>query len=206
MARLVRRTLRLGMGALGCIGALWVSAGCERAHVDAKQVSTAPAPRAPKTDAPVRATPLAVGEVAFDVEALAHFGRRFRLSEFSQLPLVVYFCPDISHPECTAATDSLRDSWLALQGQIGMALGVVPAPTLVLRQYATKHKLSHVLIADAKGRVRSSFGVHPGVSSAYLLSPKLEVLEVFAGLDGALAQHVVSALQQRGLIHPPLPQ
>lgn len=150
--------------------------------------------------APAPKAPLKVGEQVFNFTALAHNGQRFRISEFLQRPVLVYFCAADRDPQCQQLALSLRDHWLNLNPSLSMAFGVTTEDTVIHRDFAAEHALPHLLIADNDNSVRRVFGVAPTATTAFLLNTERQVVHAFTTPNGAsFAQDVMTVLKQLGL-------
>lgn len=179
-------------------------AGEETGGGTASEVSEMPSPA--KEEAPRPEKPLAIGDTVYDFQALTHLGRRVRLSDFLDRPVLVYFCPADADPACEALSGAIRDSWLALQPQLGMVLGVTSDSSVRHRAFSTREKLPQLLVPDKRGRLRETFGLPVGAFVSYLVSTERKVLQVFS--PPQTAQHpaeVVKALQEQGLLRPAYP-
>lgn len=138
-----------------------------------------------------------------DFRALAHTGQRFRLSEFTQRPVLLHFCPADRQPQCQATTLALRDHWLLLNPSLSMAFGVTQEDTFTHMDFASEFELSHLLIADADAFVYRTFGLTPGVHVVYLVGKNREVLQVFDDpRPEEIVAKVLAALRALGLEHP----
>ena len=131
-------------------------------------------------EAPAPKAPLKAGESVFNFTALAHNGQRLRLAEFLQRPVLVYFCAADRDPTCQRLALSLRDQWLNLNPSLSMAFGVTAEDTVVHRDFAAEHALPHLLIADSDNSVRRVFGIAPGATTGFLISPERKVLHAFS--------------------------
>jgi peroxiredoxin len=153
--------------------------------------------------APLPDKPLAAGNTVFDFSALAHTGQRFRLSEFLDRPVLVYFCPSDTAPQCSQMALGLRDEWLLLNPSLSMAFGVSGDDTFVHRDFASENELPHLLIADSDQTVHRLFGLQPAAVTAYLVGTDRKVLAVLEPVDAArFADQVRAALAKLGLEKP----
>ena len=190
------------------LSALLVFTGCKKEKAENQPDEPPTAIEALENEtAPMPTAPLVVGDTVFDFTALAHTGQRFRLSEFLQLPVLVYFCPEDRSDVCTQMAVSLRDQWLFLNHSVSMAFGVSNDGTFVHRDFASEHELAHLMVGDGEGVVHQVFVLKKGVVTAYLIGHDRKVLAVLApSAPGNFALDVLATLRKLGLEHsaPPI--
>jgi peroxiredoxin Q/BCP len=178
-----------------------VLSGCHSSH-DAGAIAGAGS-GAPLTAAPLdtswQRSPgrlLAAGDVAPDFEGIAHTGMRFRLSAFTDRPVVVLFYPGDREPGSVTEAREFRDAWLRFGDKIGMVVGVSPDDRILHKDFATGEQLPFLLVADTSGAIARAFGV-PVENGAtrrvtFLVGKGQKVLRVFP--DVAAEGHAAEVL------------
>jgi peroxiredoxin len=155
---------------------------------------------------PVRSQPLARGDQAFDVTALAHNGQRILLSQFDDEPVVIYFCAHLTAAPCAELAAHLTRSWLQLNYTLSMVFAVTAQNTLEQREWAIEHESPFLFLADPESKLRAAFGVAPDAFASYLLDKERRVVAVWTPPQpGAHAQQIEAALREAGLLHEPYP-
>lgn len=146
-----------------------------------------------------------VGQTAPDFSLPDHRGGVVTLSDLRGRPVVVFFFPKAFTPVCTKEACAFRDAeggpeGFASIGHGGVAvLGVSSDSVDRLREFAERHRLGFLLLSDADGRLRASwgvprtFGIFPG-RVTYVLDRDLVVREAFSSPLGASA-HVRRAAE-----------
>lgn len=157
-------------------------------------------------EAPLPERPLVAGDEVYDFSALVHTGQRIKLSTFSRKPVVVYFCPNDRHPTCQTLATALRDSWLEINAQVDMVLGVSVDDVFHHRDFASEHELPHLLVSDVDGSLHAMFGLAPGVVTSYLIDTDGTVLSVLdTSNPSGHASTISAALAQLGKGRDPYP-
>jgi peroxiredoxin Q/BCP len=103
--------------------------------------------------------PLAAGDPAPALEAVAHTGERVELSRYKGRPVVLYFYPKDDSPGCTAEAQGLRDAQVALKKQQAVVLGVSADDNVSHRAFASKNDLTFRLLPDTEHRIAKAYGV-----------------------------------------------
>ena len=90
------------------------------------------------------------------------FGEMFSISELlGNKTLVVYFYPKDETPGCTKEACSFRDRFEEFKDLGCEVIGISSDSEHKHKEFAERHKLPFILLADTKQTVRKSFGV-PG--------------------------------------------
>jgi len=109
----------------------------------------------------VAAEPLAVGDIAPSVTALADDGKPLNFSEVysKNRYTVVYFYPKADTPGCTAQGCSLRDAYEELSERGVAVIGVSTDTVEAQRAFKEAQGYPFTLIADTERKVTAAFGV-----------------------------------------------
>jgi peroxiredoxin Q/BCP len=100
-----------------------------------------------------------VGDVAPDIDCLAHDGKRFHLADHrGQRNVVLFFYPRAFTPGCTAEVCSFRDAYEDLRGQDTEIVGVSTDGTEKQSDFATHHRVPYPLLPDPDGKVSKAYG------------------------------------------------
>jgi len=87
-------------------------------------------------------------------------GKQRRLSElWAAGPVVLYFYPKDETAGCTAQACSFRDSYEAFKDAGAEVVGVSKDGVADHASFAQHHRLPFVLLSDAQGSARASYGV-----------------------------------------------
>lgn len=90
------------------------------------------------------------------------FGEEFDLANLlGNKTLVIYFYPKDDTPGCTKEACSFRDRFEEFKDLGCEVIGISSDSEQKHKEFAEKHKLPFILLADTKQEVRKSFGV-PG--------------------------------------------
>jgi peroxiredoxin Q/BCP len=90
------------------------------------------------------------------------FGKDFNINEvLGKKTLVIYFYPKDDTPGCTQEACSFRDRFEEFQDEGCEVIGISSDSEQKHKEFAEKHKLPFILLADTKQQVRKAFGV-PG--------------------------------------------
>lgn len=170
-----------------------------RSDTAGAQPSASATPKEVVPEAPRRDTPLAVGEAVWDFRALAQTGQRVRLRDFSDKPVVVYFCPTNSAQACSDLCDALSKSWLELNPHLSMVFGVTTDDMLTQREFGIAHEAPYLFLTDSDGTLARGFGVPPGSVVSYLIDKDAKVRQIFAPPSSAHPAELVKALTDLGL-------
>lgn len=103
------------------------------------------------------------GSTITDVEVTTDDGRRVRLSELADGPLVVFFYPKAFTGGCTAEACHFRDLGAEFADLGATRVGVSRDDADTQARFAGEHGLGFPLIADEDGAVAKAFGAkRPG--------------------------------------------
>jgi peroxiredoxin Q/BCP len=106
------------------------------------------------------ASSVKVGDVAPDFSLPASDGRTISLGDYKgKSEVVLYFYPKDDTPGCTAEACSFRDSYEAFLDAGAVVLGVSSDAVGAHQKFAGKHRLPFPLLSDAKGALRTLYGV-----------------------------------------------
>lgn len=144
----------------------FVLIGCAALAVVACKKQQKPQQQAPAASAVVEVKqasspdkPLAAGDEAPKLEAVAHTGEQVKLSGFHGRPVILYFYPKDDSPGCTIEAKGLRDSWVQLKKHHAVVLGVSADDNVSHRAFASKYDLSFRLLPDKDHKIAKAFGV-----------------------------------------------
>ena len=100
-----------------------------------------------------------VGDVAPDIDCLAHDGKPFRLADHrGQRNVVLFFYPRAFTAGCTAEVCSFRDAYEDLRGKDTEIVGVSTDATAKQADFASAHRVPYPLLPDADGKVSKAYG------------------------------------------------
>lgn len=142
---------------------------------------------------------VAVGAVAPDFVLPAQSGEMVRLHDLlKQKAVVLYFYPKDETPGCTAEACAFRDSYEVFKEAGAEVVGISSDSVASHDGFATRHRLSFILLSDEGGKVRklygaqSVFGLLPG-RVTYVIDRQGVVRHVFSSQMNA-GRHVREAL------------
>jgi peroxiredoxin Q/BCP len=103
---------------------------------------------------------ITAGALAPDFEAVAHTGKRVRLSELrGKQAVVLYFYPKDDTPVCTIEACGFRDAYQHFVDAGAVVIGVSSDDEVSHRRFAEKHELPFLLVSDEGRRIREAYGV-----------------------------------------------
>jgi thioredoxin-dependent peroxiredoxin len=106
------------------------------------------------------AGPAKLNQEAPDFELPSEAGKNVRLSDFrGKQAVVVYFYPKDDTPGCTAESCAFRDAYEDFKEEGAEVIGISSDSVESHKNFAAKHKLPFILLADQGGKVRSQWGV-----------------------------------------------
>lgn len=105
---------------------------------------------------------IAAGDKAPDFTLPSQSGEEVRLSElYANSPVVLFFYPKDRTAGCTAEVCAFRDSYEVFQEKGAQVVGISSDSVESHSGFAGSHELPFLLLSDAGGRVRKSYGVRP---------------------------------------------
>ncbi|GIV07997.1 MAG: hypothetical protein KatS3mg019_0088 [Fimbriimonadales bacterium] len=127
-------------------------------------------------------TPLKEGSKAPDFTLKGSDGETYRLSDFAGKRVVLMFYPKSNTPGCTAQNCSVRDNFEKLS-QHAIVFGISVDNAETQTNFAKQHNLTHVVLADADGKVAEAYGVRTTAGFAsrttYVIAPDGTIEKVF---------------------------
>ena len=104
-------------------------------------------------------TPLKIGDVAPDFEALTDSGERIKLSAYRGRKVILYFYPRDDTPGCTTQACGFRDNYAVVEEHNAIVLGVSPDDQASHQAFKSKFNLPFPLIVDEGHAIAESYGV-----------------------------------------------
>jgi peroxiredoxin Q/BCP len=103
-----------------------------------------------------------VGDIAPDFALPNASGETVRLSDFrGKKDVVLYFYPKDNSAGCTAEACAFRDRYDIISDMDAEVIGVSGDSQAMHKWFATQHRLPFLLLSDAGGAARKSYGVPP---------------------------------------------
>lgn len=103
---------------------------------------------------------LDVGDQAPDFTATSHDGQEVRLADYrNEKVVVLFFYPKDGTPICTKEACAFRDAYEEFVEAGAVVIGVSADTAESHRGFAANHHLPFLLVSDADGSLRRSFGV-----------------------------------------------
>ena len=144
--------------------------------------------------------PIASGDRAPALAAVAHTGQQISLADYlGKQVVVLYFYPMDGTAVCTAEACAFRDAFQDFVQAGAVVIGVSGDSLARHRTFAEQQKLPFLLLSDADGAIRRSFGVPktfgliPG-RVTYIIDKQGIVRHVFNSQFSA-DQHVKEAME-----------
>lgn len=139
------------------------------------------------------------GSTVADVEVTTDDGRRVRLSELAEGPLVVFFYPKAFTGGCTAEACHFRDLGAEFAEVGATRVGVSRDDAGTQATFAGEHGLGFPLVADEDGTVAKAFGAkRPGgmwsKRQTFVLDEQLTLLAVIKS-ETDMEKHADEALE-----------
>ncbi len=103
-------------------------------------------------------TPLQIGDVAPDFEALTDAGETVRLSDYRGQRVVLYFYPKDDTPGCTTQACGFRDNYAVIEERNAVVLGVSPDGQDSHQKFKSKFDLPFTLLVDADHAIAERYG------------------------------------------------
>jgi len=150
IAMLCAIALALGLAGAAIYAHIAVPANLKPKAEESKSMSQ-------KTEA---AGPAKINQEAPDFELPSESGKTVRLTNFrGNKAVVVYFYPKDDTPGCTAESCAFRDAYEDFKDEGAEVIGISSDSVDSHKNFAEKHKLPFILLADQGGKVRSQWGV-----------------------------------------------
>ena len=102
---------------------------------------------------------LQVGEKVPSFSAVDQEGKTFKLSDYQDTKLVVFFYPKANTPGCTTEACNLRDHFSELKDKGFSMVGVSADDTSKQKKFKEKYNFPFPLLADTDKSVIDAFGV-----------------------------------------------
>lgn len=146
-----------------------------------------------------------VGALAPEFTLPDQQGTPRRLSDFRGQWVVLYFYPKDETPGCTKEACAFRDDWQALTALNAQVIGVSLDDTQSHAQFASKHRLPFLLLADTSGEVVERYGalmnllvVKLAKRHTYLIAPDGKIAQVYRNVDPGGHSREIIAFLKRG--------
>lgn len=146
-----------------------------------------------------------VGALAPEFTLPDQQGTPRRLSDFRGQWVVLYFYPKDETPGCTKEACAFRDDWQTLTALNAQVIGVSLDDTQSHAQFASKHRLPFLLLADTSGEVVERYGalmnllvVKLAKRHTYLIAPDGKIAQVYRNVDPGGHSREIIAFLKRG--------
>ena len=144
-----------------------------------------------------------VGAIAPEFTLPDQQGTPRRLSDYRGQWVVLYFYPKDETPGCTKEACAFRDDWQALTALNAQVIGVSLDDSQSHAQFATKHRLPFLLLADASGEVVERYGAMMNLvvmklakRHTYLIAPDGKIAQVYRNVDpGGHSREIIAFLK-----------
>ena len=144
--------------------------------------------------------PIAIGDTAPALTAVAHNGQQVSLADYvGKQVVVLYFYPRDGTPVCTAEACAFRDAFQDFADAGAVVIGVSSDSLESHRAFAERQRLPFLLLSDADGSIRrvfgvpKTFGIFPG-RVTYIIDKQGIVRHIFNSQFSAAA-HVRESLE-----------
>lgn len=111
--------------------------------------------------------PLKVGDKVPDFSLLDQNGATFKLPDYNNQALVIYFYPKDDTPSCTKEACKFRDEFEVFSDLKAKVIGISSDDVPSHKAFAEKYNLPFTLLADTNKEVRKLFGV-PAVGAGLI--------------------------------------
>jgi peroxiredoxin Q/BCP len=105
------------------------------------------------------ASPLAIGDMAPEVELLNDSGEMVKLSDFRGKRVILYFYPKDDTKGCTTQACGFRDVYPQIEEQQAIVIGVSPDSVKSHQKFKTRHDLPFMLLVDDAHTAAEAYGV-----------------------------------------------
>lgn len=99
------------------------------------------------------------GDLAPDIQLLAHTGEPFRLSSLRGKKVVLYFYPRAATPGCTTEACGFRDASEAFAARNAVIVGISPDTPAAQRKFKLNYDLPFTLLCDVDKAATAAYGV-----------------------------------------------
>lgn len=130
-------------------------------------------------------------------------GEVINITDFIGNPLVIYFYPKDNTPGCTAEACTFRDAYEDFRDLGAEVIGISSDSPETHKNFAEKHRLPFILLADEENVVedlfgvpKSMFGMLPG-RVTYIINEEGIVVHTFSG-QLKVKKHVKESLKALG--------
>jgi thioredoxin-dependent peroxiredoxin len=145
-----------------------------------------------------------VGAMAPEFTLPDQQGTPRRLSDYRGKWVVLYFYPKDETPGCTKEACAFRDDWQALTALNAQVIGVSLDDSQSHAQFASKHRLPFLLLADASGEVVERYGAMMNLvlmklakRHTFVIAPDGKVAQVYRHVDpGGHSREIIQFLKQ----------
>ena len=135
---------------------------------------------------------LAIGDDAPDFHTTDEEGKQFRLSDYRNSKVVLYFYPRDFTPGCTAEACSIRDSYHIFEGSGIPIFGVSGGSADLHRSFKQKYNLPFSILMDEDLEIAKLYGAYSKLSLVgvgvkritYLIDEGGKIEGVFGGSEG----------------------
>lgn len=139
---------------------------------------------------------LQLGDTIPEFSLQDQHGKIFEIgSVLGKTPLVIYFYPKDNTPGCTKEACAFRDSYQDFTDLGAEVIGISSDTVKSHQNFASKHDLPFVLLADSENKVRKLFGIEddlfgllPG-RETYVIDRTGTIIMVFNSMNAKLHTH-----------------
>lgn len=143
------------------------------------------------------------GALAPDFSLPDQQGTPRRLSDYRGKWVVLYFYPKDETPGCTKEACAFRDDWQALTALNAQVIGISLDDTQSHAQFANKHRLPFLLLADANGAVVERYGAMMNLvvmklakRHTYVIAPDGKIAQVYRNVNpGGHSREIIEFLK-----------
>lgn len=144
-----------------------------------------------------------LGAMAPDFTLPDQQGTPRRLSDYRGKWVVLYFYPKDETPGCTKEACAFRDDWQALTALNAQVIGVSLDDSQSHAQFASKHRLPFLLLADASGEVVERYGAMMNLvvmklakRHTFVIAPDGKIAQVYRNVDpGGHSREIIEFLK-----------
>ncbi len=144
--------------------------------------------------------PVKVGQLAPDFSLMDQDRKLRTLSEMRGKWVVLYFYPKDETPGCTAEACSFRDNLVEIRASNTAVWGVSVDSAESHAEFAEKHKLPFVLLADSGGKVAKQYGsllnlfiIKVAKRHSFIIDPQGKIAKIYREVNPK--QHVAEVIK-----------